>query len=121
MASVAFIEYKGKRILYEDYSESNPAEVMKLLDEAKTIIHSQPEGSVVALVNVKNTKFDRAITNAMKEFVKSNTPYIKVSAVYGMEGLMDVIFKGIVAFTGRKNLKVFNSIDDAKDFLAEYE
>ena len=119
MASVKFIEHKGKKILYEDYSESNPDEIVKLLEEAKKIIHAQPEGSVIALVNVKNTKFDRVVTNAMKEFVKSNTPYIKVSAVYGMEGLMDVIFRGIVAFTGRKNLKVFNDVEEAKDFLAE--
>ena len=116
--SVDFIEYKGKKILYEDYSESTPAEIIPLLEKAKKIISSQPEGSVLALINVKNSKFDRALSNAMKDFVKANTPYIRISAVYGMEGLMSAIFSGIVTFTGRKNLKLFDDLDAAKEYLA---
>jgi hypothetical protein len=121
MASVAFITYKGKQILYEDYSESKPSEIIPLLEEAKKIIHSQPEGSILALANVKNSKFDRAVSNAMKDFVKSNTPYIRVTAVYGMEGLMNAIFGGIVSFTGRKNLKLFDDLDEAKEYLAGFK
>jgi hypothetical protein len=74
---------------------------------------------VLALVNVQGSTFDKALSSAMKEFVKSNTPYIKFSAVYGVEGLMEVVFKGILAFSGRKNLKVFRTAEEAKDFLAE--
>ena len=118
MPSVKFIEHKGKKILYEDYSDSKPADILPVLEQAKKLISSQPEGSVLALVNVQNSKFDRALAAAMRDFVKENTPYIKVSAVFGMEGLMSAVFSGIVHFTGRKNLKLFESIEDAKDFLA---
>jgi len=50
--------------------------------------------------------------------VKANTPYIKCSAVYGVEGLKEVIFNGILSFTGRKNLVLFKTLEEAKDFLA---
>lgn len=121
MAGVSFFEHKGKKILYEDYSESNPAELAVLLAEAKKIITGQPKNSVLALVNISRTKYDRASVAAMKEFIKENTPYIKASAIIGMEGITEVVFKGVVAFTGRKNLVVFNDADKAKDYLASLE
>lgn len=120
MAGVDFITYKGKRILYEDYSGCKPQELLPLLETARKIISAEPQGSVLALVNVKGSTFDKNVSNAMKEFVKANTPHIKVSAVYGVEGLMEVIFKGIIAFTGRDNLKLFRTLEEAKDFLAAF-
>ncbi len=118
MAGVSFITHNGIRILYEDYSESKPAEVLGFLEKAKTIIAAEPPNSVLALVNVKGSNFDRTVANAMKEFVKANTPYIKCSAVYGVEGLMEVVFKGVIAFSGRKNLVLFNVLEEAKEYLA---
>lgn len=120
MASVKFIEYKGKKILYENYSDSKPAEIFLLLENSKKIISSQSEGIVAALVNVKNTKFDRTVSGAMKDFVKANAPFIKVSAVYGMEEPISAIFSDGINFTERKNLKIFNDIDLAQDYPAGF-
>ena len=83
--------------------------------------YRQPKNSVLALVNINRTKYDRASVAAMKEFIKDNTPYIKASAIIGMEGITEVVFKGVVAFTGRKNLVVFNDAEKAKDYLAALE
>lgn len=118
MAGIDFIEHKGRRILYEDYSGCNSETLKPLLEKAAGIIRSQPAASVLALVNVENTRYNKEASSAMKEFVKGNTPYIKCSAVIGMDGLKMVLFKGILAFTGRKNLVVFDDIEKAKDYLA---
>ena len=120
MAGISFTEHKGKQILYEDYSDTGPGTIDPLLDEAAKIIRSSPEKSVLALVNVKNAKFNAEVSTKMKEFVKLNTPYIKVSAIIGMSGLQSVIYRAILAFTGRDNLKVFSSEEEAKDFLAGF-
>jgi hypothetical protein len=102
MAGVDFIEHKGKKILYEDYSGCNPETIKPLLEKAAGLIRSSAPASIVALVNVENIRYNREASAVMKDFVKGNTPYIKCSAVVGMDGLKSVIFKGIIAFTGRE-------------------
>jgi len=118
MAGVDFITHKGVKILYEDFSQIKPEEVVALIEKAKLIIHVQPLNSILALVNVKDTHFDMTITAALKDFTKANDPYIKFAAVYGVEGLKEVIYKGILAFTGRKNIIIFKDLEEAKDYLA---
>ena len=104
MAGISFITHNGVKILYEDYSQSKPVEILALIEKAKAIISKQPQNSILALVNVKGSNFNMGVmTTALKDFVKANTPYIKCSAVYGVEGLKEVIFNGILSFTGRKN------------------
>jgi hypothetical protein len=114
---VDFIEYKGKKILYEDFSNVTPADMPALLQRAAELIRSCPPESVLALSNVKNGKFDTDTTDRMSKFVKDNTPYIKMTAIFGMSGLQSIIYRSIMALSGRKNLKVFNDENEAKEFL----
>lgn len=118
MQDVTFIVHKGVKILYEDLENATPEEVIPWIERAKGVIRSQPEKSVLALLNVKNAKFDAQVTSALKEFAKGNEPYIKCAAVYGIEGLKEIIYKSVLAFTGRKNLVLFRNLEEAKDFLA---
>jgi hypothetical protein len=120
MAGVSFITHNGVRILYEDFSSlNNTEELLAFIEQAKTIIHQQPEKSVLALVNVKDSKFDNSVSSALKELAKSNEPYMKCAAVYGVEGLKEIIYRAILAFTGRKNLVLFKNLEEAKDFLSK--
>ncbi|PKN51728.1 MAG: hypothetical protein CVU55_09775 [Deltaproteobacteria bacterium HGW-Deltaproteobacteria-13] len=118
MREATFLTHKGVRILYEDLENAHSEEVLPWIERAKVVIRSQPEKSVLALLNVKNAKFDTQVTSALKEFAKGNEPYVKVAAVYGIEGLKEIIFKSVLAFTGRKNLVLFKNLEEAKDFLA---
>jgi hypothetical protein len=120
MPEVSFISYKGLRILYEDFSNGKPDDILPSIEKAKAVIASQPKKSVLALVNVKGAGFDMSVTAALKEFVKGNEPYMKCAAVYGVEGLKEVIFKSILAFTGRKNLVLCKTLEEGKDFLVRY-
>lgn len=117
MQEVTFITHKGVKILYEDLENAQIEEVIPWIERAKVVIHKQPEKSVLALLNVKNAKFDSAVTTALKDFAKGNEPYIKFAAVYGIEGLKEIIFKAVLAFTGRKNLVLCKSLEEAKDIL----
>ncbi|MBD3243504.1 MAG: hypothetical protein GF331_23135 [Chitinivibrionales bacterium] len=121
MPGVEYIEYKGKKILYEDYSDTDPETLPPLLDKAHEIIASQPKNSVIALVNVRNTRYNTQTAQAMKQFVKSNTPYIRATAIIGLSGFQSVILHGIIQFTGRKNLHVFDTAEQAKEFLIGLE
>ncbi len=118
MPDVTFVAHKGVKILYEDFENGKPEEIIPTIEKAKAVIRSQPPKSVLGLVNVKDAKFDMSVTAALKEFVKGNEPYMKCAAVYGVEGLKEVIFRSILTFTGRKNLVLCKTIEEGKDFLA---
>jgi hypothetical protein len=85
---------------------------------AKAMVALQPKNSALVLINVKGASFNLSTSNALREFAKTNTPYVKYSAVYGVEGLQEVIFKGIIMFTGRKNIVLVKTLEEGKEFLA---
>lgn len=121
MPEVSFVTHKGVQILYENFENGRPNEIIPWIEKAKAIIRSQPEKSVLALVNVKGAGFDMSVTAALKDFVKGNEPYIKCAAVYGVEGLKEVIFKSILTFSGRKNLVLCKTLEEGKDFLVNFK
>ena len=118
MPSINFITHKGVRIVYQDLSYSKPDEILDHIERAKTLVAIQPKNSALVLINVKGASFNLSVSNALREFAKTNGPYVKYSAVYGVEGLQEVIFKGILTFTGRKNIILVKSLEEGKDFLA---
>ncbi len=119
MPGAYFIEYRGKRMLYEDYSICTPDDIEKYLGEAAALIRREPQASVLALVNVTGARFNVDTAERMKDFVSRNTPYIKCSAIFGLGGLQSVLYRTVTAFTGRKNLIVSDSEQAAKDYLAD--
>jgi hypothetical protein len=117
MPEVGFITHKGVRILYENFENGELDDVIPFVEKAKALIRSQPRKSVLGLVNVKGATFDLSATAALKEFVKGNEPYMKCAAVYGVEGLKEVLFSSILAFTGRKNIVLCKTLEEGKDLL----
>jgi hypothetical protein len=120
MPEVSFITHQGVKILYENFENGKPGDILPSIEKAKEVIFSQPKKSILALVNVKGASFDMSVTAALKEFVKGNEPYMKFAAVYGVEGLKEVIFKSVLAFTGRKNLILCKTLEEGKDLLVRH-
>ena len=121
MPEIKFLTHKGVKILYENFENGKPIEIIPWIEKAKAVIRIQPKKSVLGLVNVKGASFDMSVTAALKEFVKGNEPYMKCAAIYGVEGLKEVIFRSVLVFTGRKNLVLCKTLEEGKDFLAGYE
>jgi len=118
MAGISFIMHKGVKILYEDVSQSKSDEILAFIPAAKALIASQPKNSLLALVNVKDASFDPTVITVLKDFMQSNAPYIKYTAVYGVDGLKEVVFRGILTVTGRKNIVLCKTLEEGKDYLA---
>jgi hypothetical protein len=116
MERVKTLNYKNKNIVYVDVSDCMPEESIKTLPEAKKIIASQPLGSVLVLMKVTNAHYNKEAAEAIKEFVQHNTPYVKASAVVGAEGIRMVLLT-TVALLARREIKTFNTVEEAKDWL----
>jgi len=118
MSGLSFITHKGVRIAYQDWENGKPDEILAFIEKAKKMIVLQPKYSVLSLINVKGAGFNLAVSNAVREFAKTNTPYVKYTAIYGVEGLQEVIFRGIITFTGRKNIALVKTLEEGKELLA---
>jgi hypothetical protein len=54
----------------------------------------------------------------MKEFAAHNKPYVKASTVVGITGLKKIIYDAVLMFS-KRNISTFDSIDPAKEWLAQ--
>ncbi len=116
MVHVQFVEHKGKKILHLNFVGCKPKEVLDIILEAKSVIASQPEKSILTLTDVTDTSFNTDVSDAMKEFAAHNKPFVIAGAVVGITGLKQIIFNAVLKFSGR-HLAAFTSVEEAKDWL----
>lgn len=113
---VKFIEHKGKKILFIDMSNLLEDEVLAVIDYAKKIIRNQPEKSVFVLTDVTHARYNTLVVSAMREYVKGNKPYVKASAIIGINPIKRIIFNKIMEFSQRE-LFAFDTAEKAMDWL----
>ena len=120
MARTSLVTVGGKPVVIFDFSNlTNIDEALKHIDEAIAFMSNQPKGSLYSLTDVTNSKFDSRITEGLKRLATHNKPYVIAGAVVGIEGLKRVIFQAVLTFSGRKNLKAFNTRAEAEQWLAQ--
>jgi hypothetical protein len=113
-----WLQHKGKRIFYMNIAVKTPEEMKQRIAAMEPVIEKEPPKSILCLADVIDGSFSPEITQLTKDFAKHNEPYIKTTALIGVEGLKQVIFNGILLFTNRKNMVLKNSRPEALDWLA---
>ncbi len=116
---VKFIRHEEKDILLLDFSNAQTEEVMTIIEDAKRLISSRPEQSLLTLTNVTNARFNERVGEGLKKFTLHNKPYVKAGAVVGITGLKRIIFGAVMAFSKRK-LESFDDLEQAKQWLAAH-
>lgn len=120
MGRISVVEHQGKRILVQDFSGLRPGdEYRRSLEEARAYIASQEKASVLSLFDATGTMYDTAIIADLKHFTTHNKPYMRASAVVGVEGLLSVALMAVSRFSGRV-FKTFKDRASAMDWLAEH-
>ena len=121
MERIKFIEYKGKRILLEDFSKIEPgSEFTRAIKKAQATIAAEPAFSVLALFDASYSSINLEMVDQIKEFTKANTPYIKSVAAVGLEGLLQMALYAAEKYTGRV-FNTFRTREEALEFLAGVE
>jgi hypothetical protein len=114
---VRFIEHNGCPILLIDFQGCQPREFLERIRYARSVIGRQPKASIRTLTVVTDARFNRQVSDAMKEYAAHNKPYVRVAAVVGLSGLQEIVYNVIIKLTGR-NMATFSDVAAAKDFLA---
>jgi len=117
MERVAFIQHKGKQILHIDMSECKAEETLSVIKQARGIIGKQAGKSVLTLTDSTNTRFNEEVTDALKEYVNHNKPFVKAAAVVGVTGLRKILYNTAMLFSGRE-IVAFDDRQKALDWLA---
>jgi hypothetical protein len=111
---VSWIEHKGTKILYADYSGLSGEEYIEVIEEFKNELLKQPSGSVVTLTNVTDSTVTDEVKEKFKELRVQTEGISKGAATIGLTG-----FKKAIAVFIRKDLYWADSLEEAKEWLAE--
>lgn len=118
MSRVGIEDYNGKSLINVDLTECVPEESIRYLREAIELVKGQSRNSVLLLTNVSNTVYDMSIVPVVKDYVVSNTPYIRASAVVGVDGIKKAIFSTL-RFLTLHEINQFDTVQEAKDWLSQ--
>lgn len=102
-----------------DCTSASLEEMNAVIDECTLQVRSQPEKSVLTLTIAGGSAFSGETVAKLKELARGNTPYVKAGAIVGITGLYKVIFSAVAMFSKRR-FYLFDSVDEAMDFLADY-
>ena len=118
MERTRFIDHKGARILFLDFSGlADPEEAVKAISDAKAIVVSQPEKSLLTLTDVGGVSTDATIAQALWELLRHNKPYVRAGAVVGIAGDQQDDLYHLLIHQARREVPAFTDIEEAKEWL----
>jgi hypothetical protein len=118
MKKPEIITYKGKTVIYLDFTNMrDKEEIMKLEREGSDLIRSHPLNSIYTLTNMEGMFFNNELKKWFEEIVKANAPHVRAGAVIGMTGLISIMYNAFISVTGRA-IKSFKSREEALEYLA---
>ena len=115
-----WIEHKGKKIFYQDFSKNffNSAAVKAELAEVQKVVKSQPLNSALVLSDFRDTNVGSDLLSEMNTASAATKAYVRKTAVLGVTGVKRKLADLLIAITGQP-LKYFDDIESAKIWLAE--
>ena len=114
------VTHRGRLILMCDYSH------LILWKEWEELLHAEheamaalPRGSVRSLSIMTGSRMSQQVTDAMKAVTLKNKPYIKVSAIVGLNPLQRSVLIKTVERDADRTWAAFDTVEEALDWLAE--
>jgi len=117
-----FINHKGKQIFFADYSNFHfdLSSCQNEVDDATDAVAKEPEKSVLLLVDVRETVGSQEIIDILSASASKIKSKILAAAVVGITGIRKLLMQSVSRLSGLQ-AKGFDTIDEAKDWLANQE
>lgn len=104
-------------IVLQDFSGiTSNVEALAAIAEARSFMERQLKGSVRVLTDVTGSSFNQEVVDAMKALAAHHKPWIRASALVGLTPIARIIYRAIMAMTGR-DVRVCATRDEALAFL----
>ncbi len=114
-----WIEFAGKKIFYQDFSDlgMNNVEAVKAeLAEVQATVLEHPENSLLVLSDFRNTSINNELMGVLRESSEKTKGRVFKTAVLGVVGVKRVLADMLTKFTGQQ-LSYFDHENDAKAWL----
>src|SRR5258705_4711419 len=89
---VVFITHQDQEILLIDFSGCQAKEILLLLEEVKQTVAGHERNSVLTLGDFTGAHIDREVATRLKEVMVFDRPFVKRSALVGVESLPKVYY-----------------------------
>jgi len=107
-----------RKFVYIDFSNLiTNDEINQLINQAKPVISKYPPQSVYTITNMDGLRYDNETKAIITRYTESNKPYVIKGAIFGMDGLKQIMANAIFTLSGRKNLVIAKSKEDAIHLL----
>jgi len=108
----------GKYFIYIDFSnmQSND-QISQLIEQVKPVISKYPPRSVYTITNFENLHFNKDSKSLITPYTETNKPYVIAGAIIGMDGLKKVMANTIFSVSGRKDLTILSTKEEAVQYL----
>jgi len=120
MERAKFIKHRGKMILSYDFSHLTTDEAQQLMEYCPGLIRHMPPQSVLTLTDVTGLNFNEELKEAFKMLSQNNKAHVIAGAVVGVTGWKKLIYMASLRFSGRNNLHLFDDVEAAREWLADY-
>ena len=118
MSRVEEFTRSGKKFVYIDFSNlKTNDEISQVINKAKPIISKNSPKSVYTISNFDGSRYDKETKELVATYTKANEPYVVAGAIIGMDGLKKIMASAIFSLSGRKNLTISSSKEEAIQFL----
>lgn len=114
------IDYKGKEIIIIDYSHlsgQKHIEAIAKIREIMTDMIKSGAHDLLTIVDANNSYVNNEVLDELKKFSTYVNPYIKKLAYIGIKGIKKIVIRILSVFTSKIDQKLFDSIDEAKEWL----
>jgi hypothetical protein len=113
---IRIIDHQGKEVLLVDLSNCPVNQVEEIVRKVPDYVTVQPLGSVLVLTDFTGATLDRDAIRAVKETAVFDKPFVKKSALIGIEGLPASFYEELKAFS-RRDMTIFKTRDAALAWL----
>lgn len=116
------ITHRGHSILLTDYSGFRTWDEWHALIEAECrLMPQEPLGSVRAVAVFTDSRFSTEVFDALTKLALANKPHMKASALVGLSPLQRTIFLKGIEQTSSRAFGLFDTVEDALDWLVEQQ
>lgn len=117
---IEFMMHQEHQIMVINYSFSSEETFISILEVGSSVISQHDKNSLLVLSDFTGAIINPKFLYFIKCHLKFNAPYIKASAIIGLNTLQEILLNSLLKFTDRK-LKSFSSKEKALEWLIKAE
>lgn len=118
-AQVTLATWKGALVLHLDYADfgRDIDALRREVVEADEEILREPKGTILALIDLRNTVASGEVVQMFKTSSLETTPHIRRHALIGITGMKRYLADKVARLAGRP-MRLFETEEEALDWLA---